>query len=128
VEDFVEQHAGEFDIVCCLEMLEHVPEPSSIIKACSDLVKENGAIFLSTLNRNTKSYLFAILGAEHILKLLPKGTHNWEKFIKPSEIDSFAREANLALKNIIGMTYNPFTKAYKLGADVSVNYMCFYQK
>jgi 2-polyprenyl-6-hydroxyphenyl methylase/3-demethylubiquinone-9 3-methyltransferase len=92
------------------------------------LVKANGSLFFSTLNRNTKSYLFAIIGAEYILKLLPQGTHDWDKFIQPSEMDEWARHSNLTLKNIIGMTYNPFTKTYKLESDVSVNYLCFYQK
>jgi 2-polyprenyl-6-hydroxyphenyl methylase/3-demethylubiquinone-9 3-methyltransferase len=128
VEDFAQKHAKEFDVICCLEMLEHVPSLASVIKACSATVKEDGMVFLSTINRNTKSYLFAILGAEYILKLLPKGTHDWEKFIKPSEMDAFARGANLTLKNMIGMTYNPLRKIYKLEENVSVNYLCFYQK
>jgi 2-polyprenyl-6-hydroxyphenyl methylase/3-demethylubiquinone-9 3-methyltransferase len=109
-------------------MLEHVPDPSSIIKACSALVKADGQLFFSTLNRNAKSYLFAIVGAEYILKLLPQGTHDWDKFIKPSEMDEWARHSDLTLKSMIGMTYNPFTKTYKLESDVSVNYLCFYQK
>ena len=128
VEDFAKDNAQAFDIVTCLEMLEHVPEPSSIIKACSTLVKADGQLFFSTLNRNAKSYLFAIIGAEYILKLLPQGTHDWDKFIKPSEMDEWARHSDLTLKSMIGMTYNPFTKTYKLESDVSVNYLCFYQK
>ena len=128
VEDFAKDNAQAFDIVTCLEMLEHVPEPSSIIKACSALVKADGQLFFSTLNRNAKSYLFAIIGAEYILKLLPQGTHDWDKFIKPSEMDEWARHSDLTLKSMIGMTYNPFTKTYKLESDVSVNYLCFYQK
>ena len=128
VEDFAEQHLEKFDIVTCLEMLEHVPDPSSIIKACSKLVKPSGQTFFSTINRNTKSYLFAIVGAEYILKLLPQGTHDWDKFIKPSEMDEWARHSGLTLKSMIGMTYNPFTKTYKLEDDVSVNYLCHYQK
>ena len=128
VEELAEQHAGEFDIVTCLEMLEHVPDPGSIIKACAKLVKPGGEVFFSTINRNTKSYLFAIVGAEYILKLLPQGTHDWDKFIQPSEMDEAARAASLSLKNMIGMTYNPFTKAYKLEDDVSVNYLCHYTK
>lgn len=128
VEDFAEQRAGEFDIVTCLEMLEHVPNPASIIRACAALTKTNGQLFFSTLNRNPKSYLFAIIGAEYILKLLPKGTHDWSRFIQPSEMDEWARNAKLSLKNIIGMTYNPFIKTYKLEQDVSVNYLCHYQK
>ncbi|SHN89544.1 bifunctional 2-polyprenyl-6-hydroxyphenol methylase/3-demethylubiquinol 3-O-methyltransferase UbiG [bacterium endosymbiont of Bathymodiolus sp. 5 South] len=128
VEDFAKDNAQAFDIVTCLEMLEHVPDPSSIIKACSALVKADGQLFFSTLNRNAKSYLFAIIGAEYILKLLPQGTHDWDKFIKPSEMDEWARHSDLTLKSMIGMTYNPFTKTYKLESDVSVNYLCFYQK
>ncbi|SMM99401.1 3-demethylubiquinone-9 3-methyltransferase [uncultured Candidatus Thioglobus sp.] len=128
VEELAEQHAGEFDIVTCLEMLEHVPDPSSIIKSCAILVKDDGEVFFSTLNRNMKSYVFAIVGAEYVLNLLPKGTHDWDKFIKPSEMESWARTAGLSLKNMIGMTYNPFTKTYKLESDVSVNYLCYYQK
>jgi 2-polyprenyl-6-hydroxyphenyl methylase/3-demethylubiquinone-9 3-methyltransferase len=128
VEEFAKDNAANFDIVTCLEMLEHVPDPNSIIKSCSEIVKPDGQVFFSTLNRNTKSYLFAIIGAEYILKLLPQGTHDWDKFIKPSEMDEWARHSDLTLKSIIGMTYNPFTKVYKLEDDVSVNYLCYYQK
>ncbi len=128
VEEFAEQHPGSFDLVTCLEMLEHVPDPSSIIKACAKLVKPKGQVFFSTINRNTKSYLFAIIGAEYILKLLPQGTHDFDKFIQPAEMDEWARESSLALKSMIGMTYNPLTKVYKLEDDVSVNYLCSYSK
>ena len=126
VEEFAEKHAGKFDVVTCLEMLEHVPDPSSIVKACAKLVKPGGQVFFSTINRNPKSYLFAIVGAEYILKLLPQGTHDWDKFIQPAEMDEWARHSNLSLKGMIGMTYNPFTKVYKLEDDVSVNYLCHY--
>jgi 2-polyprenyl-6-hydroxyphenyl methylase/3-demethylubiquinone-9 3-methyltransferase len=128
-EDFAQENAAKFDIVCCLEMLEHVPEPKSVISAASQLVKSKGKVFFSTINRNPKSYLFAIIGAEYILKLLPKGTHDFNKFIKPSEMDAFARSAGLSLQEIIGMTYNPLSEVYKLDKnDVSVNYLSYYHK
>ena len=123
VEQIAEEEAGSYDIVTCLEMLEHVPDPASVVAACSKLVKPEGHCFFSTINRNTKSLLFAIVGAEYILKLLPKGTHEHKKFIKPSELSQYARNASLAVNNLIGMTYNPFTKVYKLENDVSVNYL-----
>jgi 2-polyprenyl-6-hydroxyphenyl methylase/3-demethylubiquinone-9 3-methyltransferase len=125
VEEFADSNPESFDVVCCLEMLEHVPDPKSVINACSKLVKKGGEVFLSTLNRNPKSYLFAIVGAEYVLNLLPKGTHDFDKFIKPSEMDNFARNSNLYLQNIIGMTYNIFSKKYKLEQDTDVNYLCF---
>ena len=127
-EEFAESNAETFDIVTCMEMLEHVPEPSSIIKSCSKLVKPQGRVFFSTINRNPKSYFFAIVGAEYVLNLLPKGTHNYEKFIRPSEIDKWARRNNLSIASMIGMTYNPITKRYRLEKDVSVNYLTHYQK
>ncbi len=127
-EEFAESNAETFDIVTCMEMLEHVPEPSSIIKSCSKLAKPQGKVFFSTINRNPKSYFFAIVGAEYVLNLLPKGTHNYEKFIRPSEIDRWARRNNLSINSMIGMTYNPITKRYKLEKDVSVNYLTHYQK
>ncbi len=128
VEKFTEQYTEKFDVITCLEMLEHVPDPSSIVKACSKLVKPSGQVFFSTINRNIKSYLFAIIGAEYILKLLPKGTHDWNKFIQPSEIDEWARDSSLSLKSMIGITYNPLKKTYKFENDVSVNYLSYYQK
>jgi len=127
-EEFAKSNTETFDIVTCMEMLEHVPEPSSIIKSCSKLAKPQGKVFFSTINRNPKSYFFAIVGAEYVLNLLPKGTHNYEKFIRPSEIDRWARRNNLSINSIIGMTYNPITKRYKLEKDVSVNYLTHYQK
>jgi 2-polyprenyl-6-hydroxyphenyl methylase/3-demethylubiquinone-9 3-methyltransferase len=122
-EAFAEQHAGKFDVVTCMEMLEHVPDPSSIIKACQKMLKPDGKVFFSTLNRNPKSYLFAIVGAEHILKLLPKGTHDYKKFITPAELSRFIRQANLQMDDLKGMSYNPIFKSYKLSQDVSVNYL-----
>ena len=127
-EDLAEKETESFDVIACLEMLEHVPDPSLVIEACSKLVKPQGKVFFSTINRNPKSYFFAIVGAEYVLNLLPKGTHNYEKFIRPSEIDGWARNFNLSISSIIGMTYNPLTKKYKLGDDVSVNYMTHYEK
>ncbi|MCS5590938.1 MAG: bifunctional 2-polyprenyl-6-hydroxyphenol methylase/3-demethylubiquinol 3-O-methyltransferase UbiG [Gammaproteobacteria bacterium] len=128
VEDLAENAPESFDVVTCLEMLEHVPDPSSIVRACSTLVKPQGKVFFSTINRNPKSYLFAIVGAEYILNLLPKGTHDYEKFIKPSEIDGWSRDCDLSIQSMIGMTYSPITKIYKLDSDVSVNYLSHYQK
>ncbi len=128
VEKFARQNTKKFDIITCLEMLEHVPDPGSIIKACGELVKPDGQVFFSTINRNAKSYLFAIIGAEYILKLLPQGTHDWNKFIQPSEIDKWARASSLSLKGMTGIVYNPLTKTYKLKDDVSVNYLSYYQK
>jgi 2-polyprenyl-6-hydroxyphenyl methylase/3-demethylubiquinone-9 3-methyltransferase len=128
-EEKAEKCAGEFDIVTCMEMLEHVPDPSSVVKACADLVKPSGDIYFSTINRNPKAYAFAILGAEYLLKMLPKGTHDYDKFIKPSELAQWLRAAGLELQNISGMTYNPITKHYKLDAnDVSVNYLLHAKK
>jgi len=122
-EDFAAQHAGEFDIVTCMEMLEHVPDPASVVAACSRLVKPGGWVFFSTLNRNAKSYLFAVVGAEYVLKLLPRGTHDYAKFIRPAELARMAREAGLETQELIGMTYNPLTRVYKLEADTDVNYL-----
>ena len=122
-EDFAAQHAGEFDVVTCMEMLEHVPDPASVVAACSRLVKPGGWVFFSTLNRNAKSYLFAIVGAEYLLKLLPRGPHDYAKFIQPAELARMAREAGLDTRELIGMTYNPLTKVYKLEADTGVNYL-----
>lgn len=123
-EELAEQQPSSFDIVTCLEMLEHVPDPASVIQACAKLVKPGGHVYFSTINRNPKSYVFAIIGAEYVLKLLPKGTHEYSKFIKPSEMASWARAAGLEWKEITGMTYNPLTKHYKLNPnDVDVNYL-----
>jgi 2-polyprenyl-6-hydroxyphenyl methylase / 3-demethylubiquinone-9 3-methyltransferase len=123
VEQLAEQQPASFDVVTCMEMLEHVPDPSAIIVACAKLVKPGGSVFFSTINRNPKSYLFAVVGAEYLLNLLPKGTHDYAKFIKPSELSSWARQVNLDVNSIRGMSYNPITQHYSLGGDVSVNYM-----
>ncbi len=128
-EALAEQEAGQYDIVTCLEMLEHVPDPGSVIKACADLVRPGGHVYFSTINRNPKSYLFSIIGAEYLLKLLPKGTHDYDKFIKPSELGHWVREAGLQMQDITGMTYNPITKQYRLNEDdVAVNYLVHTRK
>ncbi len=126
-EDFAAEHAGEFDTVTCLEMLEHVPEPDAVIQACFRLVKPGGDVFFSTINRNPKAFLFAIVGAEYVLRLLPAGTHEYEKFIKPSELESWARHAGLDLQSSIGLHYNPLTREYSLGPNVDVNYMMHFK-
>jgi 2-polyprenyl-6-hydroxyphenyl methylase/3-demethylubiquinone-9 3-methyltransferase len=122
-EDLAKEEPKQYDVVTCMEMLEHVPDPSSVVQACATLCKHGGSIFFSTLNRNPKSYLFAIIGAEYVLRLLPKGTHEYDKFIKPSELAGFTRQAGLELLEIKGMTYNPLTQIYRLGSDTDVNYM-----
>ena len=123
IEDFLKKDSKKFDVITCLEMIEHVPDPTSIIKSCSKKLKKNGRLYVSTINRNLKAFLFAIVGAEYILNLLPKGTHHYDKFIKPSEVKSWANSLNMNISNITGMTYNPFLKKYSLGSDVSVNYI-----
>ncbi len=122
-EEMAEQEAEQYDIVTCMEMLEHVPDPASIIQACSRLVKPGGQAFFSTLNRNPKSFLFAIIGAEYVLQLVPKGTHSYNSFIKPSELVTSARRVGLQLEQLKGLEYNPISKVYSLSNDVSVNYM-----
>jgi 2-polyprenyl-6-hydroxyphenyl methylase/3-demethylubiquinone-9 3-methyltransferase len=114
---------ASFDAVTCLEMLEHVPDPASTIAACGALVKPGGQVFFSTINRNPKAYLFAVIGAEYILNLLPKGTHDYTKFLRPAELARFSRQAGLDVTEVIGMSYNPLTQTYKLGNDTSVNYL-----
>lgn len=129
VEDKATQMPEAFDVVTCMEMLEHVPDPASVVRACAQLVKPGGDVYFSTINRSPKSYAFAILGAEYILKLLPKGTHDYAKFIRPSELAQWLRAAGLELQEITGMTYNPLTKHYKLNPnDVSVNYLIHTKK
>lgn len=122
-EELATLKPASFDVVTCLEMLEHVPDPASIVQACAKLVKPNGHVFFSTLNRNPKAYLFAVIGAEYVLKMLPKGTHDYAKFIKPSELARWMRDADLVLQQQVGMQYHPLTQQYALGQDISVNYL-----
>jgi 2-polyprenyl-6-hydroxyphenyl methylase/3-demethylubiquinone-9 3-methyltransferase len=128
VEELATEQPGSYDVVTCLEMLEHVPDPQSIIASCAKLVKPDGWVFFSTLNRNPKSYLFAVIGAEYVLNLLPRGTHDYAKFIKPSELAQFCRNARLNLVDLTGMSYNPLTRIYTLGKDADVNYMIACQR
>ena len=127
-EEFAEAQPEQFDVVTCLEMLEHVPDPCSVVASCQRLVKPGGLVFFSTINRNPKSYLFAIIGAEYLLNLLPRGTHDYAKLIKPSELAAWSRHANLALRDQIGMGYNPLTKRYFLQNSLDVNYLACYEK
>lgn len=124
-EDLAAESPGAFDVVTCLEMLEHVPDPDSTVAACSRLVKPGGKVFFSTINRNPKSWLFAIVGAEYVLNLLPRGTHDYMKFIRPSELDAMCRKAGLAVREWTGMHYNPLTQRYSLGPGVDVNYLAY---
>jgi 2-polyprenyl-6-hydroxyphenyl methylase/3-demethylubiquinone-9 3-methyltransferase len=123
VEALAAEQPESFDVVTCMEMLEHVPDPAAIVAACARLVKPGGRVFFSTLNRNPKSYLFAVIGAEYVLNMLPKGTHDYQKFIKPSELSAWGRAAGLDVAGMTGMSYNPLIKRYSLGSDVSVNYI-----
>lgn len=122
-EAHAEQRAGQYDVVTCLEMLEHVPEPASVVRACARLVKPDGHVYFSTINRNPKAYLFAVIGAEYVLRLLPKGTHDYAKFIQPAELEQWARAAHLRFAHMTGMSYNPFSDRYWLGSDIDVNYL-----
>jgi 2-polyprenyl-6-hydroxyphenyl methylase/3-demethylubiquinone-9 3-methyltransferase len=127
-EELATQQPETFDVVTCMEMLEHVPDPSSVVAACARLAKPGGWVFFSTINRNPKSYLLAVVGAEYILKLLPRGTHDYAKFIKPAELAHMVRDAGLELQAITGMTYKPITRVYRLEADTDVNYLIACQK
>ncbi|MGO4279451.1 3-demethylubiquinone-9 3-methyltransferase [Cupriavidus sp. OV038] len=128
VEDLAARIPGSVDVVTCMEMLEHVPDPASIVRACTTLVRPGGYVFFSTINRNLKAYLLAIVGAEYVLNMLPRGTHDYEKFITPSEMARFARQAGLDLIEMRGMTYNPLSQTYSLGHDTGVNYMMAFRK
>jgi 2-polyprenyl-6-hydroxyphenyl methylase/3-demethylubiquinone-9 3-methyltransferase len=127
-EQIAAESPGAFDIVTCLEMLEHVPDPATTIDACARLISDDGCIFLSTINRNPKAYLFAVIGAEYLLKLLPQGTHDYSRFIRPSEMEAWARASGLQLTDLTGLSYNPLTREYRLGTDVSVNYLACFRK
>jgi 2-polyprenyl-6-hydroxyphenyl methylase/3-demethylubiquinone-9 3-methyltransferase len=122
-EDFARERPQHYDIVTCMELLEHVPDPASTVRACATLAKAGGRVFFSTINRNLKSYVFAVVGAEYVLRMLPRGTHRYEKFVKPSELGGFCRQADLDVREVVGMTYNPLTGRYALGSDASVNYL-----
>ncbi len=127
-EELAEQEPASFDLVTCMEMLEHVPDPGSIIAACAKLVKPGGMVFFSTLNRKPKAYLLAIVAAEHLLKMLPKGTHDFKTFIKPSELSQSARASDLELQGMVGIEYNPFSKRFSLGKDIDVNYIAAFRR
>ncbi len=128
-EEFAEVHAGEFDVVTCLEMLEHVPSPASVIEACKTLVRPGGDVFFSTINRSPKAFLFAIVGAEYLLRMLPTGTHDYEKFIRPSELEEWARRSGLEHQDSIGLHYNPVTRDYWLSAEnIDVNYLMHFRR
>ena len=122
-EALAAREPGGYDVVTCMEMLEHVPDPESSIRACATLVKPGGHVFFSTINRNPKAYLLAVIGAEYVLRMLPKGTHDYSRFLKPSELTRWSRQAGLDIREIIGMTYNPITQQYRLGNDTDVNYL-----
>jgi 2-polyprenyl-6-hydroxyphenyl methylase / 3-demethylubiquinone-9 3-methyltransferase len=125
VDDFAARHAGEFDVVTCMELLEHVPEPAAMVAACARLVRAGGQAFFSTINRNPRSYLFAVIGAEYLLRLLPRGTHDYLRFVKPSELSRWSRASGLRPDELVGMSYNPVTRRYRLGADCGVNYLLY---
>lgn len=127
-EQLAAEQPQQYDVVTCMEMLEHVPDPGSIIQACHDLVKPGGSVYFSTINRNPKAYAMAIVGAEYIMKMLPRGTHDYSKFIRPSELDRWARNAALQLVDIAGISFNPFTRMFRQSQDVDVNYMSHYQR
>jgi 2-polyprenyl-6-hydroxyphenyl methylase / 3-demethylubiquinone-9 3-methyltransferase len=123
VEDVAAREPARYDVVTCMELLEHVPDPAAMVRACADALRPGGLAFFSTINRNPKSYLFAVIGAEYVLRLLPRGTHDYAKFVRPSELARWCRDSGLELRELIGMTYNPLTRVYALGRDTGVNYL-----
>jgi 2-polyprenyl-6-hydroxyphenyl methylase/3-demethylubiquinone-9 3-methyltransferase len=127
-DTFAQRHPERFDVVACMEMLEHVPDPAAIVRSCFQLLKPGGDLFVSTINRNPKSWLFAVVGAEYILRMLPRGTHDYAKFIRPSELAAWARQAGFVQGELKGMTYNPLSRSYSLGGDVDVNYLMHLHK
>jgi 2-polyprenyl-6-hydroxyphenyl methylase / 3-demethylubiquinone-9 3-methyltransferase len=127
-EELARNRPGHYDVVTCMELLEHVPDPAATVRACAELVKPDGWIFFATINRNPKAYLFAVIGAEYVLKLLPRGTHDYAKFIRPSELAAMCRDSDLSVAGITGMTYNPLTRIYSLGGDTDVNYILHARK
>jgi len=128
IEDFAQKNTTQFDVITCMELLEHVPNPGSIIATCADLLKPGGIVFFSTINRTLKAYLFAIIGAEYVLNLLPRGTHDYTKFIRPAELEEIAKQSDLKLASMTGMTYNPLTQSYRLTKNVDVNYLIHFTK
>ena len=124
-EDLAREHEGEFDVVACMELLEHVPDPAATVTACARLVKPGGQVFFSTINRTPKAWLFAVVGAEYVLQLLPRGTHDYTKFVRPSELESMCRRAGLEVRELTGLHYNPITRSYSLGPGVDVNYLAW---
>jgi 2-polyprenyl-6-hydroxyphenyl methylase/3-demethylubiquinone-9 3-methyltransferase len=127
-EQLAQEQPGSFDVIACLEMLEHVPDPGEVIAACATLIKDDGRIILSTINRNPKAWLFAVIGAEYLLNMIPRGTHDYRRFIRPSEMEAWARHGGLQLTDLTGMSYNPLTREYRLGTDVSINYLACFRK
>jgi 2-polyprenyl-6-hydroxyphenyl methylase/3-demethylubiquinone-9 3-methyltransferase len=127
-EELARKRPESYDVVTCMELLEHVPDPAATVRACAELVKPDGCVFFATINRNPKAYLFAVIGAEYVLGLLPRGTHDYAKFIKPSELAALCRDNDLSVSGIIGMTYNPLTRIYSLGGDTDVNYILYARK